>query len=85
MTILLDMNPLAGGPGIFVGVVFLLICLAIAFVAFKLLKRTVKMAFRVAIVAVILAIAIAGSAFFIMLGKDEPVHPPARPQHSQPK
>lgn len=78
MTILLDMNPLAGGIGIFVGVAFLLVCLGVAFVAFKVLKRTVKMAFRIAIVAIILAIAAAGSIFFIMLGKDEPLHPPTK-------
>ena len=80
--ILLDANPLAGGIGIFAGVAFLLVFLAIAFVAFKLLKRTVKMAFRMAIVAIIIAIAIAGSAFFLMLGTSKPVRPPT---HSQPK
>jgi hypothetical protein len=80
--IFLDANPLAGGIGTFVGVAFFLICLAVAFVAFKLLKRTLKMAFRVAIVAVIIAIAVAGSAFFLLLGSSEPVHPPTR---SRPK
>ena len=80
--ILLDANPLAGGIGIFAGVAFLLVFLAIAFVAFKLLKRTVKMAFRMAIVAIIIAIAVAGSAFFLTLGTSKPVRPPT---HSQPK
>jgi hypothetical protein len=79
---LLDANPLAGGIGIFVGVAFFLICLAVAFIAFKLLKRTLKMAFRVAIVAIIIAIAVAGSAFFLLLGSSRPVHAPT---HSQPK
>jgi hypothetical protein len=76
----LDANPLAGGFGIFVGVAFFLGCLAVAFVAFKLLKRTLKTVFRIAIVAIVLAIALAGSAFFVMLGMDKPVHPPIRTQ-----
>ncbi len=82
--ILLDVNPFPGGFGIFVGVAFLLVGLGIAFVAFKLLKRTVKMAFRMAIVAVIVAVAVAGSAFFLMLGSAKPVRPPQR-QNSQSK
>jgi hypothetical protein len=73
---------LAGGIGVFAGVAFLLVFLVIAFIAFKLLKRTVKMAFRIAIVGIIIAIAVAGSAFFLLLGSSKPVHPPAR---SQPK
>ena len=57
--ILLDANPFAGGFGVFIGVAFLLVFLAIAFIAFKLLKRTVKMAFRIAIVVIIIAVAVA--------------------------
>jgi hypothetical protein len=80
--IALDANPLGGGIGIFAGISFLLVFLGVAFVAFKLLKRTVKMAFRMAIVAIIVAIAIAGSAFFLMLGTSKPARPPV---HSQSK
>jgi uncharacterized membrane protein YphA (DoxX/SURF4 family) len=47
------------GAGI--AAVFLLVFLAVAFIAFKMLKRSVKMAFRIAIVGVILVIAVAGS------------------------
>ena len=65
---------------IIAGVAFLLIFLAIAFVAFKLLKRTVKIAFRMVIVAVIVAIAIAGAAFFMYSGISKSSRPPA---HSQ--
>ncbi len=78
--ILLDANPFAGGFGVFIGVAFLLVFLAIAFIAFKLLKRTVKMAFRIAIVVIIIAVAVAGSAFFLMLGSGKPARPAA---HSQ--
>ena len=61
--ILLDLAP---GPevGIISGVMaagFLLVLLAVALVAFLALRRTLKMAFRLAIVGVILLIAFAGS------------------------
>lgn len=61
MIILFDVPPVAGGIGVFAAIVFFLVVAAIAFVAFKMLKRSVKMAFRMAIVAVILVVAVAGS------------------------
>ena len=62
MILLFDIAPeVIGGSGIVAGAVFLLVSLAAAFVAFKLLKRSVKMALRIAVVAVILVIAVAGS------------------------
>ena len=67
MTIFLDANPLGGGIGIFMAVAFFLVLLAVAFIAFKLLKKSVKMAIRVVIVIVILAIAIVGGLSFYML------------------
>lgn len=66
--ILLDVAPEPGGVGTFAAIAFLLIVLGLAVVAFKLLKKSVKMAFRMAIVAVMVAIAIAGSVFFLVLG-----------------
>lgn len=55
-------GPTTGGTlGIVGAAAFLLIFAAAAFIAFKVLKRSVKMAFRLAIVAVILVIAVAGS------------------------
>ena len=57
-----------GGIGILAAVAFFLIAAAVAFIAFKMLKRTVKMAFRMVIVAVILAIAVAGSIALWELG-----------------
>lgn len=83
MTIFLDVNPMPGGIGIFAGIAFLLIFLGIAFIAFKLLKKSVKMAFRVAIVAIIVAIALAGSAFFLALGTSKPVRPTPRPPQTR--
>lgn len=58
--ILFDISPIPAGVGFGLAAVFFLICAAAAFVAFKMLKRTVKMAVRMAIVAVILLIALVG-------------------------
>ncbi|MEZ5429188.1 MAG: hypothetical protein R2747_23275 [Pyrinomonadaceae bacterium] len=66
--LLFDIPPYAGGAGIFIGVVFFLFFAALAFIVFKLLKRTVKMAVRMIIVAVILLIAFVGGTAFLMLG-----------------
>lgn len=68
-----------GGVGIVAGVAFLLIFLGLAIIAFKMLRKTVKMAFRITIVAIIVAIALAGSAFFLSLGTAKPVRPTPRP------
>lgn len=81
MTIFLDVAPLGGGIGIFAGVAFFFIFLVVAFIAFKMLKRTVKMAFRLAIVAVILAVAVAGSVALWALGTGSSERPrPTRPR-----
>jgi len=82
--LIFDMSPLSGGIGIFAGVVFFFVLLGVAFIAFKLLKRTVKMAFRMAIVGIIVAIAIAGSIAFFWLGSTKSPRPqPKNPQVQQ--
>lgn len=53
--------PASGVIGIAAAAVFFLVFLAVAFIAFKMLKKSVKMAFRIVIVAVILTVAVAGS------------------------
>ncbi len=72
MTLFLDISPAAGGTMAFVGIAVLVVFIGAAFVAFKLLKKSVKMAFRVAVVALILAIGVAGSAFFFAVGTSKP-------------
>lgn len=47
--------------GAIVGIAFFLVFAAVAFIAYKLLKKTVKMAVRMAVVIAILAIAFVGS------------------------
>ena len=82
MTLLLDLSPAAAGIGTFAAVATLLVFVGAAFVAFKLLKRTVKMAFRMAIVAIILAIGLAGTIFFYAIGTDKPTRP-SRPAQTR--
>jgi hypothetical protein len=63
--ILFDISPIPAGVGFGFAAVFFLICAVIAFVAFKMLKRTVKMAVRMTIVALILLIALIGGVSLI--------------------
>ncbi len=72
---MIDLAPYGGGMAVFVAATFFLIFLAVAFIAFKMLKKTVKMAFRMFIVAVILAIAVAGTIAFLALGSGTPEKP----------
>jgi apolipoprotein N-acyltransferase len=81
---LMDMAPLGGGIGVVAGIAFFLVFAAIAFVAYKILKKSVKMAFRLAIVAIILLIAVAGSISFWWLGSSKPTRPD-RPRPTQSK
>ena len=61
MILLFDTSLFGGWGGVLAAAAFFAIFLAVAFVAFKMLKRTVKMAVRLTIVAVIIAIAAIGS------------------------
>ena len=65
MMFLFDVTPdpisAAGLAGLGTAAAFFLVVAAVAFVAFKMLKKSVKMAFRMAIVAIIMVIAVAGS------------------------
>ena len=54
--------------GIVLGVGFLLAALAAAYIAFRMLRKTVKMAFRLAIVAMILVIGLVGTVAFFYMG-----------------
>jgi thiol:disulfide interchange protein len=59
--ILLDLAPSGGMIGAVVAVSFFLVLAGAAWIAFKALKKTAKMAIRMVIVVVILAVAVVGS------------------------
>ena len=76
---LFDIAP-AGGIGVFVALAFFFIALASSVFAFIMLRKTLKMAFRMLIVAVILLIAVFGSgALFLFLYPSSPPSRPTRP------
>ena len=58
---MLDFAPSGGMVGGIVAVSFFLVLAGAAYIAFKALKKTAKMAIRLVIVVVILVIAVAGS------------------------
>ena len=68
MMLLLDIGPPGGAIGFGVGFAFFLIAIAVAYVVFRMLRKTVKMAFRLAIVSVILAIGFVGTLAFFYMG-----------------
>lgn len=69
------------GVGAALGVGFFVVLAVVAFVAFRMLKRTVKMAVRMTIVVVILLVAFIGSTtlFFFTSGGTSGQKPPAAP------
>lgn len=69
--------------GLIAAVLFFLVFAGVAYVAFRLLRKTVKVAFRMTIVALILLIAVVGSVSFWWLGKSG--KPASRPKVSQTK
>ena len=81
-TLLFDVSPI----GILLAVAFFFLCLAVAVIVFKILKKSVKMAVRMAIVAAILIAALIGSIAFFFFGgglyqrpeKDSPVQTPRK-------
>lgn len=79
LPLLFDVAPSGGTIGAIVAATFLLLFLGVAFIAYKALKRTVKMAFRVAIVGVILLIAVVGSVtlWYFSSGGTPKLKPPA--------
>ena len=85
MTLFLDAAlPVSSGVGLAAIGVVLLIGGVIAFIAFRMLRKSVKMAFRMTIVALILLIAVAGSISLWMVGSSKPARTD-RPRSTQSK
>lgn len=85
--ILFDVAPIPSsgilGVGI-AGAFFLALAIA-AFIAFKMIKRTVKMAVRLVIVGAILLIAIIGSIALFFFANQAPSSDKGRPAASKPR
>lgn len=58
--LLFDVSPISG-IGAFLGIAFFFVVAAVAFIAYRMLRKTVKTAVRMTIVAAILIIALVGS------------------------
>ena len=67
---MLDIAPSGGIIGAVVAIAFFLVLAGTAYIAFKALKKTVKMAVRMVIVVVILAVAVVGSVSLWYFGSD---------------
>lgn len=72
-----------GTIGVLLAVAFGLIVLGSGFFAFVMLRKTVKMAIRLAIVGVILLIAIVGSASFLWFSSSSGDAPKPRPNNTR--
>lgn len=59
------------GTWIFVGIAFFFVFAIAAVMAFKLLKKSVKMAVRMTIVGIILLLAVIGAAAFFFYGSSD--------------
>ncbi|CAN5498130.1 hypothetical protein BH10ACI1_BH10ACI1_13160 [soil metagenome] len=66
--LLIDLSPVSSPIRIFLGIAFFFICLMAAYIAFKMLKKTVKMAIRMTIVAVILIFGLILTIGFFLFG-----------------
>lgn len=87
-TLLFDVAPpIGGGIGAILGLGFFFIVAAIAYIVFRMLKKTVKMAVRMTIVVAILLIALIGSVALLLFsssgGGKRPVRP--TPQTQKPR
>ncbi|MEO7660608.1 MAG: hypothetical protein ABIV48_13420 [Pyrinomonadaceae bacterium] len=79
----LGMVSFGNNIGIVAAIVFFVIFLIVAYIAFKLLRKTVKMALRLMIVGVILAVAAAGSIALLALRSGSSDRTPARPSRTR--
>ncbi len=74
---------MSSGIGAVAAGAFFLIAAAVAFIAFKMLKKTVKMAFRIVVLVLILGIAAAGSIALWALNSGGPSKPAQRPARTR--
>ena len=78
-TLLFDISPVSGGIGVILGLGFFFIVAAVAFITYRMLKKTVKMAVRMTIVVAILLIALIGSVALLLFSSGSGGSRPVRP------
>jgi glucan phosphoethanolaminetransferase (alkaline phosphatase superfamily) len=73
--------PEVGTFGILAGVIFFLVFAAVAYIAFRMMRKTVKWAIRITILLVVLLIAAAGSVaiYWKSNSQNKPVKPKSSP------
>ncbi|MFN6964603.1 MAG: hypothetical protein ACK4S4_12660 [Pyrinomonadaceae bacterium] len=70
--------------GLVGGIAFFLIFAVVAYIAFRMMRRTVKMAFRMAVVTIILAVAVVGGLALYWFGTgSSTTSKPAAPSRSR--
>ncbi len=74
---------MSSGVGAVAAGAFFLVAAAVAFIAFKMLKKTVKMAFRIVVLILILGIAAAGSIALWALSSGSSSKPAQRPARTR--
>ena len=83
MTLLLDVAAPSGGAiAAGAGVVLLVAIAAVTFIAFRIFRKTMKMAFRMALLAAILIAVLGGSLGLWWLGSSNPA-PRSAPQKNK--
>jgi len=76
--VLFNLALISSTVAVVLGLVFFLTSVAVAFITYKMLRKTAKMAVRMTIVVAILLIALIGSVAFLMFagsGKNSPTKP----------
>ena len=81
--LLLDVAPVGGGIAAIFGVVFFCVLAAVAFITYRMLKKTVKMAVRMTIVVAILLIALVGSIALLLFSSSGSKPAPRTPANQR--
>lgn len=79
VSLFFDVAPVASGIGISAVVALAFIAIAAAFFSYVMLRKTVKMAIRMVIVAIILLVALVGSLAFIWFSSSDSPRPRTTP------
>lgn len=81
--LLFDVGVPGGTTSIVAGVGFFFILVAAAYVMFRILRKTVRMAFRMAMVVTFLSVFVVGSIALYWFNSGSSAKPAARPERSR--